>query len=330
MASTDSTAALEFRVGLFVLLGLAVIGYMAVEFGRFGTTLKPSYQVTVELPNASGLLKNSKVLLAGATVGTVTDAPQVLEHARGVSVHLKIFRPIQIPRNAQVVVGSSGLLGDRYVDVITKPRDEGGYYQPGETIPGIREEGMDDLTREGGLLVGDLRATVANLNNTITRINRDLLKDETFKNLQESLEHLNATTRNFQATSEKLSGIADDVHGVVADAHGVVDRAGGAVDTAKETLTSAKVAADDVQGAVADARKVLASAKTVTDEAVHGHGLIATLMSDPKLADNLTALISNLRRSGVLFYKDRPAPGVPETDGATERAAPAHSSRGNR
>jgi phospholipid/cholesterol/gamma-HCH transport system substrate-binding protein len=312
MASSDTTAALEFRVGLFVLLGLGVIGYLVVQFGRFGTTLKPSYEVTVELPDASGLLKNSKVLLSGATVGTVTDPPQVLDHARGVSVHLKIFRPMQIPRNAQVVVGSSGLLGDRFVDVITKTRDEGGYYQPGETIHGTRQEGMDDLTRDGGLLVADLRATVANLNNTITRINHDLLKEETFKNLQESLEHLNATTKNFQATSEKLSGVVDDAHGV-----------GGPADT----LTSAKTAADDVQGAVADARKVLASAKNVTDQAVHGHGLIATLISDPTLANNLTALISNLRRSGVLFYKDRPAPTPKEGDAANDQHASARGSR---
>ena len=60
--------------------------------------------------------------------------------------------------------------------------------------------------------------------------------------------------------------------------------------------------------AVGDARKVLGSVNKATDEAVHGKGLIATLISDPELSNNLAALISNLRRSGVLFYKDRPAP----------------------
>ncbi len=321
MASTDNTAALELRVGLFVLLGLAVIGYMVVQFGRFGTTLKSSYEVTVELPNGSGLLKNSNVLLAGATVGTVLDPPQVLDHARGVSVHLRIFQPIQIPRNAQVVVGSSGLLGDRFVDVITKSHDEGGYYQPGEIIHGSRQAGMDDLTRDGGLLVGDLRTAVANLNNTITRVDHDLLKQETFQNLQEALQHLNATAKNFQAASEKLTGVLDD-------AHGVVDRAGGAVDNAKDALNSAKAAATDAQGAIADSRKVLGSVKNVTDQAVHGHGLIGTLISDPKLADNLSALISNLRRSGVLFYKDRPAPPA-AADGASDEERSA-AGRGNR
>ena len=44
-------------------------------------------------------------------------------------------------------------------------------------------------------------------------------------------------------------------------------------------------------------------------EAAEGKGPFATLMKDKETADNLKALIFNLRRSGVLFYKDRPLEG---------------------
>ncbi len=81
MASESTT--LELRVGLFMLVGLAIIGYMVVVLGRFGNGVKPSYTLTVELPNASGLLKNSKVLLSGAQVGSVVDGPNLLDHAAG-------------------------------------------------------------------------------------------------------------------------------------------------------------------------------------------------------------------------------------------------------
>jgi ABC-type transporter Mla subunit MlaD len=312
MAASDSKA-LEFRVGLFVLVGLLVIAYMVIEFGRFGTSLKPSYVVALDVPDANGLLKNSKVLLSGASVGTVMDSPEVLPHARGVVVHLRIFESIQIPRNAQVVVDSSGLLGDRYVNVITHAKDANGYYQPGETIQGAKQPGMDDLTREGGALVTDLRNTVANLNKAILHINNDVLKEETVKNLQESLAHLNDTAKNFQAASDKLGGVIDDAHGAVTQARGVIDGA-------KDTIASAKNAADGVQNAIGDARKVLDSARVATDDATKGHGAVAALLTDPRLAENLTALISNLRRSGVLFYKDRaPDPAPPAASPAPRR-----------
>ena len=110
MASENGT--LEFRVGLFVLIGLVIIGYMVVSVGRFSNGLKTFYPVTVELPNASGLLKNSKVLLAGASIGTA-GAPEVLPSGLGVRVPLLIDTRVQIARNSRLVVGSSGLMGSR-------------------------------------------------------------------------------------------------------------------------------------------------------------------------------------------------------------------------
>ncbi len=196
-------------------------------------------------------------------------------------------------------------MGDRYVDVLPPAQDEGGYYGPGDTVQGTRAEGMDDLTRKGGQLVDDLRAAVANLNGTITRLNTELLKPEMFKNFQDSAANLSATTNNFKAASEKLGGVLDD-------AHGVVTKASAAVDGAKDTLTSAKAAADDVRGAVGDARKVLGTVRAAADQAVHGPGLLGTLISNKELSDNMAALVSNLRRSGVLFYKDHPAPVTAE------------------
>ena len=316
---TSRTSLLELRVGLFVLIGLAIIGAMVVQFGRYGTKIRKSYNLTVELPNASGLLQNSKVLLSGAQVGTVISQPRVLPHAKGVAFDLSVYDTIQIPKNAEVVVGSSGLLGDRFVDVLTKAQDEGGYYQPGDTVRGSRQTGMDDLTREGSQLVGDLRTAVGNLNGVITRMDKDLLTDKMFKDLQGSLANLQATTKNFLDASGKLTGVLDDAKGAVADARGVIGGAKDAVSGAKGTLDTAQKAAEDLRGAIADARKTLGSVKQVTDKAVHGDGLIATLVSDKGLSSDVAALISNLRRSGVLFYRDRPAAGAPAPSDAPRR-----------
>ena len=317
MASSTESSTLEFRVGLFVLIGLAIIGYMVVSVGRFSNGLKTYYPVTLELPNASGLLKNSKVLLAGATIGTA-DRPEVVPSGLGVRVPLLIDSKIHIARNARVVVGSSGLMGDRFVDVMAPSQEEGGFYQAGDTIQGTRASGMDDLEVEGGKLVGDLRAAVANLNGTITRVNTEMLKPEMFKNLQDSAANLSATTNNFKAASEKLSGVLDG-------ANGVVGQAKSAMGGAKDTMTSAKTAADDVQkaigdarGAIGDARKVLGGVGKATDEAVHGPGLLGTLISDKQLSENVSALVSNLRRSGLIFYKDRPVAVAPTPEPTPE------------
>ncbi len=314
-ASSETGRGVEFRVGIFVLLGLVIIGYMVIQFGRFGIGIKKSYPLTVELPNASGLIKNSKVLMSGALVGSVIDDPRVLDHARGVAVTIIVYDSIKVARNASIVVGSSGLLGDRFVDIIPKREDAGGYYEAKETVHGTRAQGMEELQREGGALVGDLRTTAATLNKTINRVNDELLKEQTFKDLQAAMANLRVTTENFKATSEKLSGVIDDAHGVVA-------KAGDALGGAKDTFGTANKAAEDVRGAIGDMRKVLGSVKGVTEQAVHGDGLLPTLISDKQLSENVSSLVSNLRRSGILFYKDRPAP-TPDPASLQPSSSPA-------
>jgi signal transduction histidine kinase len=65
-------------------------------------------------------------------------------------------------------------------------------------------------------------------------------------------------------------------------------------------MASAKKAADGLQNAITDTRKVLHTA-------TQGKGLVATLLNDQQLSNDLHALVSNLRAHGVLFYRDSAA-----------------------
>ena len=317
--SPEASRTLELRVGLFVLLGLLIAGALIINFGRLGEGLRPRYTLTVEFPNASGLLQNSKVLLAGAQVGTVSTGPRVLPGGRGVSVEMKIFEHIKIPKTATIVVGSSGLLGDRFVDVIPKAGEEGGgpVYQPGETVAGQRLAGMDDLTREGGVLLTDLRGAVANVNAVLQHLNEDVFKPATLDRLDKTMTNLADATKSFKESSDNLGALMTDARGAVGDARTAI---GGA----KETMDSARKAADDLGGAIADTRKALTSVRRAADQATQGNGPIARLLNDRQTADDLSALISNLRRSGVLFYRDRVAQPA-----AAPLPAPSPEARGS-
>src|SRR5216117_3091306 len=99
------------------------------------------------------------------------------------------------------------------------------------------------------------------------------------ENLKSSMEHLNQATGALAESSKKLDGV---------------------VEQADSTMASAKKAADDLQNAIADTRKVVRSA-------TQGKGLVAALLNDQQLANDLHALITNLRAHGVLFYRDSAA-----------------------
>src|SRR6476659_6570035 len=270
---------LEFKVGIFVFVGLAMVGALLVQFGRLGEGFKTYYTITVRFSDASGLLKGTDVLLAGARIGKVSGGPKLVREGDGVSVPLKIYDYIKIPEGAKFTVGSSGLLGDRFVNVAIPPGPQKAYLPPNANINGARESGIDDLTRSGGALVNDLRGTVQKIDTTVNRLNQDTLSPANMENLKASMEHLNQATGELAESSKKLDGV---------------------IEQADSAMGSAKKAADGLQNAIADTRKVVRSA-------TQGKGLVATLLNDQALANDLHALISNLRAHGVLFYRDSPA-----------------------
>ena len=286
MATNQTEKTLELKVGAFVFVGLAVLAALVVQFGRVGEGFKTYYGLTVRFPDASGLLKGSDVLLAGAKIGRVSDGPRLARSGQGVDVPLRIFDYVKIPAGSKFSVGSSGLLGDRFVAVTMPPGEPTAFIAKNATIDGTRETGLDDLTREGGLVMGDLRIAVQNVNTTISRLNDQALSPENMQNLKASVEHLNAATAALAESSKKIDGVLEK-----ADA----------------TMGSAKKAADDVQVAIVDARKTIQAVTQVMQEATHGKGLLATLLTNQELAKDLHALVSNLRAHGILFYRDSAA-----------------------
>jgi len=288
---------LEFKVGIFVFVGLAMLGALVVQFGRLGEGVKTYYQLTIRFSDASGLLKGSDVLLAGARIGKVSGGPRLVREGDGVAVPLKIYDYVKVPEGTKFSVGSSGLLGDRFVNVTIPPGPVKAYLPPNAYVNGARETGIDDLTRSGGALVNDLRGTVQKIDTTVDRLNQDTLSPANMENLKLSMEHLNQATGALAQSSQKLDGV---------------------VEQADSAMVSAKKAADDLQNAIGDTRKVLRNA-------TQGKGVVATLLNDQTLANDIHALVSNLRAHGVLFYRDSAATAQSKP---TEQTKPARQSRG--
>lgn len=278
---------LEFKVGVFVFAGLAMVAALVVQFGRLGEGFKTYYALNVRFNDASGLLKGSDVLLGGARIGKVAGGPRLVHEGNGVIVPLKIYDYIKIPETSKFTVGSSGLLGDRFVNVTMPAGTPTKFLAPNSNITGSRETGIEDLTREGGALVGDLRGVVQKIDTTVSRLNEDVLSKETAENLRSSVAHLNDATSAFAESAKKLGPV---------------------VDKADSAMDSTKKAADDLQ-------KVFTSA-------TQGKGLLATLLTNQELANDLRALVSNLRAHGLLFYRDSAAK-VEAT--AREQAKPRQS-----
>jgi len=304
-------SSVEWKVGLFVLTGLAVVIGMAVYFGGMMTLFSKSYRITVELPDASGLLKDSSVLLAGARIGKVAEPPKILfrplllSSGSGVEVTLQIDEGIRIPTGSEIQVGSSGLLGDRFVAVRPPAAFDGTtFIEPGARLAGTSATSLEDLQREGAKLISDLRTAVSTINVSLGRLESEFLGNETIGDLKQVFENIKNTSESFAAVSAKITGLVDGAGQALDKATTAIESVSGTLAKGGETMENANKASQDLRGAISDSRKLIATAQQIADRGASGSGLLGTLLNDRKLSADLAALATNLRKHGLLFYRD--------------------------
>jgi phospholipid/cholesterol/gamma-HCH transport system substrate-binding protein len=282
MSSEDRVT--QIKVGIFILIGLATVGLMVVYFGRLGEGFSSYYNVRVEFANASGLLRGCEVLLAGAKVGRVTNDPTILPDMKGVYVEARILEQVQIPVGSKFSIGSSGLLGDKYVEIaLDGDGKESGFIKPDAVLKGTENSGgIAGVAAGAEGLISDLQTTVGNINAVVKKLDSTILS-------KEELDSISATMKNLQTAT-----------GRIADASKQIDTT---LKSGKDTMDSAKKAADELQATLAALHKLI-------DQAKSGSGVLGTLISNRDMANNLRALILNLRKHGVLWYKDTSNPAA--------------------
>jgi ABC-type transporter Mla subunit MlaD len=309
---TNESRGIEWKVGVFMLIGLGLIAFMAVKFGKLSQGLKKYYYITAEFPNASGLLKGADVYLAGARVGFTADAPQLIDGRYAVEVVLKLKEGVKIPRGSTFLISSSGFLGDAFVSINppTTP-DPNDLLKNGERVIGTRLEGFGDLTAKGGDVMDELKKRLKELEEPIKDIRERVLAEKNLKSIDDAFASLSEISSNFKTSMKGLDEVitkakeaveivkedAAAAKAPIAKLDGVVQK----IDTAAGEL---KTTLSEIRSAAATVNKTFDAAKTLVNKANTGKGALGMLLGDKETADNLKALIRNLRERGILFYKN--------------------------
>jgi phospholipid/cholesterol/gamma-HCH transport system substrate-binding protein len=106
---------IETLVGLFVLLGMLAIVFLALKAANLASfRLGNTYVVTARFDNIGGLKVRAPVKSAGVTVGRVTAIALDTQTYQG-SVTIELEQGVQFPDDTSAKILTSGLLGDQYI-----------------------------------------------------------------------------------------------------------------------------------------------------------------------------------------------------------------------
>ena len=106
----------EMLVGIFLLIGIIAITFLALRIGDFQLLNNQQYIIKAEFTSASGLKKGAHVEIAGVSVGKVTNIIFNPETYLA-EVHIAIENTIQIPDDSIASIRTSGIIGDKFLKI---------------------------------------------------------------------------------------------------------------------------------------------------------------------------------------------------------------------
>ena len=295
--------ATKMRVGIFVLVSLAVFLGIIYMLGARSRLFEARYTLYAEFTEVGGLQEGATVRLAGVQIGRVSKVELPSQPGGKVRVELKIAKQFadRIRKDSEARIQTQGLLGDRIVE-ITVGTAQMAAVTPGETVRSRDPVDISNIIGEGAGVV----RSVAALADSFRKVAEEFQETRVMQDLGDTVRAARKVTDQagrIVDRVEKGPGLAHTllydepvalrrIDGLITSTQSIlsrVERGEGAVGvlTSQESTQAAKrlVAAMERFGAIAD--------RPATDE-----GLLTALLFDPKyksVLDDLQRVAHNFR-----------------------------------
>lgn len=108
---------IDVWVGLFVLLGLAALMFLALKAGNMSSlSFGKTYSITGKFDNIGGLKPQAPVKSAGVVVGRVGDI-KFDDKSYQALVTLDLETGYKFPKDSSLKILTAGLLGEQYIGI---------------------------------------------------------------------------------------------------------------------------------------------------------------------------------------------------------------------
>jgi phospholipid/cholesterol/gamma-HCH transport system substrate-binding protein len=328
MPSKKDIAWSELKVGVLIIIALAILSAIIVLVLGVESPFARRYTLYTFLPNIGGLRPDSPVMLEGVTAGTVVEYEfESGDLEKGVRIKMRILKKYQdrIRTDSIAKLRSLGLLGDKYIE-ITQGTPNGRVLAEGEVITGAPPLDLDEMIAKGTHTFDNLSLTVDNIKaitqgvlngeGTVGKLMRD---DALFRNLNETTRKLHegngtvASLLNDATLYKELRSTAANLRKISAKIE-TGEGAAGKLISNKEVGDSIQSSITKLEGLLArmekgegtlgklstdpalynNLNKVTANLGPITDQIAKGQGTVGALLKDKQLYDNTNKFMSEL------------------------------------
>jgi phospholipid/cholesterol/gamma-HCH transport system substrate-binding protein len=300
MATTESNKAIT--VGIFLSLAIVIFILGVFTLGGQQKTFDKSIRISAVFGDVSGLKKGNDIWFAGVKIGTISSIG--FAETSKVNVLMKIDANTQkyIHNNAQVRIGSDGLIGNKLIVI------EGGSPQ----APLVKNG--DTLQVEKALSTDDIMKTLQKNNENLVAITAD------FKTLSHNIlqgkgtigalmadsamgMQLRNSMRNLQTATQSAANLAvqlDNFSRKVNTKGGLADK----LFTDTTTFSKIKAVTTQLQQAANNANTFSSNLSKASNKLNATDNALGVMLNDPKSAEQIKATLINLHEGSALLNED--------------------------
>ncbi|ADK83579.1 Mammalian cell entry related domain protein [Desulfarculus baarsii DSM 2075] len=302
----------EAKVGVFVMVAIALLGYMTLRLGDFQIGEPAGYEVWALFDSASGLKLNAPVEMAGITIGKVAGVSLDQGRAR---ITLRINEDVHLPADVQALIRTRGVLGDKFVSIEggspAAPPLENGQRLARASVPTDLDQVMSrigQVAEDIGAITSSLKMSIAspesqrNIAQSLSNIKEltDTLKVVIGDN-QARLDNIIANLDNF---SENISQLSDENRSALTSTIQNFAKASANMEQTMHSLNSVLAKIDDGKGTIGqlvnndqtvrDLNSTLASLRQVSDKINQGKGTLGRLVNDDATIDKIDQALTGI------------------------------------
>lgn len=274
-----NNAQMSARVGLFFLMGVALIWVVFSSLSKGKITRDNGYVLTATFTNLKELKTGDEVRMAGVKIGIVKETRLVGRRAQAV---LLIDDRQKVPLDSSATIAMAGLLGNNYV-AVDLGTDSAGYHQAGSSMKSVDTPDLNTLVNEMGEIGRKIDTALSKFNGALTGegTKDGGLLGKMEKLVDENREKIGSITSNL-----------DDITGKVRRGEGTVGKLINDSKLHDDLLASVQ----EIKAAAADARSFVSSAQAIADQVKSGQGTLGVLVYDKESGENMKATVKNVRQ----------------------------------
>jgi phospholipid/cholesterol/gamma-HCH transport system substrate-binding protein len=293
----------QLRVGLVILVALAVIGVAIYKLGQAANLFAKRYELIAFVGDANGLRPGGAVLVAGQLAGSVKSIeflPVGADTTKTLRLTLQIDEGVKdhIRRDSKGKLRTMGLLGDKAFD-ITPGTPRTSVLRPGDTItvvPSLDYEAViaqaSSAVTDMVSLTRDMRAITSGIVRGQGTIGQLVTNKALYDNLNGTLARANGMLAQLQNPNGTVGRMLNDPT-LYNRLTGVISSTDSLVTTLNSTKGTAGMMLRDTtlyQNMVGITRGADSLMRSLTN----GKGTASKLLADQTLYDQLNKLVTDL------------------------------------